>query len=582
MIVVFTYFYTAVQFNPVDQADNLRKYGGYIPGIRPGPPTAQYLDRVLTRLTLPGSLFLAAVAVAPSLFIRYGGFSQASARRARRHLGADRRRRRARHHAPDGVADDDALLRGLPQVGARIALARSDTDRSVNLLILGPQGVRQGNAGEADRRPITAPARRDGRHVPRRDRRRAPSSAAGSRPILDARRARARRAHGRADPRAARAADAQPGSCSTASRERSRRPRRSTRCSHEIGRPLDAVLLFEVSRRARDASASRRARRGGPRRRLARGDRDAARDSTTSRPSRVVEHYRRAGNAVPLHAERSIDDVFAEIEDALALVGARRMIIRKGAARDRADRRAGALVAETIAHVGERLEPGITTERARRVADAFIRRSRRRPDLRGLQGLPEGDLHLAERRRRARHPRRVRRRRRRPRHDRRRRDARRLHRRQRVHVRRRRDRRRRPSACSTSARTRSPRDRARRVVGNRVGDISHAIQEVVEEAGFSVIRSLVGHGVGRHYHEDPHIPNFGEPGRGPRLSEGMTIAIEPMITAGSPDVWLAWTTAGRSRPRTARCRPTSSTRSRSLPTARGSSRPASESRAART
>ena len=80
MIVIFTYFYTAVQFNPVDQADNLRKYGGYIPGIRPGPPTAQYLDRVLSRLTLPGSLFLAAVAVLPSLFIRYGGFSQANAR----------------------------------------------------------------------------------------------------------------------------------------------------------------------------------------------------------------------------------------------------------------------------------------------------------------------------------------------------------------------------------------------------------------------------------------------------------------------------------------------------------------------
>ena len=80
LIIVFTYFYTAVQFNPVDQADNLRKYGGYIPGIRPGPPTAQYLDRVLTRLTLPGSLYLAAIAVLPSIFIKYGGFSQATSR----------------------------------------------------------------------------------------------------------------------------------------------------------------------------------------------------------------------------------------------------------------------------------------------------------------------------------------------------------------------------------------------------------------------------------------------------------------------------------------------------------------------
>jgi preprotein translocase subunit SecY len=80
LIIVFTYFYTAVQFNPVDQADNLRKYGGYVPGIRPGPPTAAYLDRVLTRLTLPGALYLATIAVLPSLFIRYGGFSQATSR----------------------------------------------------------------------------------------------------------------------------------------------------------------------------------------------------------------------------------------------------------------------------------------------------------------------------------------------------------------------------------------------------------------------------------------------------------------------------------------------------------------------
>ncbi len=74
--------------------------------------------------------------------------------------------------------------------------------------------------------------------------------------------------------------------------------------------------------------------------------------------------------------------------------------------------------------------------------------------------------------------------------------------------------------------------------GNRLSDISHAIQAVTEEHGFSVVRSLVGHGVGRSMHEEPQIPNYGEPGRGPRLSPGMTFAIEPMITAGSPEVVL--------------------------------------------
>ncbi len=78
LIILFTYFYTAVQFNPIDQADNLRKHGGYIPGIRPGPPTAQYLDRVLTRLTLPGSVYLAFVAVFPTFLVQFFDFSQAT------------------------------------------------------------------------------------------------------------------------------------------------------------------------------------------------------------------------------------------------------------------------------------------------------------------------------------------------------------------------------------------------------------------------------------------------------------------------------------------------------------------------
>jgi len=75
-------------------------------------------------------------------------------------------------------------------------------------------------------------------------------------------------------------------------------------------------------------------------------------------------------------------------------------------------------------------------------------------------------------------------------------------------------------------------------VGNAIGDISAAVQQVTEAAGFSVIRTLVGHGVGRSMHEDPQVPNFVSSSRGPELREGMTIAIEPMITAGGPEVYL--------------------------------------------
>jgi methionyl aminopeptidase len=75
-------------------------------------------------------------------------------------------------------------------------------------------------------------------------------------------------------------------------------------------------------------------------------------------------------------------------------------------------------------------------------------------------------------------------------------------------------------------------------VGNTIGDISQAVQTVTEEAGFSVIRSLVGHGVGRSMHEDPQVPNFVSSYKGPELKEGMTIAIEPMITAGAADVYI--------------------------------------------
>ncbi len=86
--------------------------------------------------------------------------------------------------------------------------------------------------------------------------------------------------------------------------------------------------------------------------------------------------------------------------------------------------------------------------------------------------------------------------------------------------------------------------------GNRVGDISHAVQAYVEERGYSVVRSLVGHGIGRDMHEDPQVPNFGAPGKGPRLVAGMVLAIEPMVNAGRYEVemgddgWAVYTRDG--------------------------------------
>lgn len=89
------------------------------------------------------------------------------------------------------------------------------------------------------------------------------------------------------------------------------------------------------------------------------------------------------------------------------------------------------------------------------------------------------------------------------------------------------------------------------IVGNRISDISHAIQQHVEQHGFSVVKTFVGHGIGRQLHEEPQVPNFGLPGQGPRLRQGMTLAIEPMVNAGTFEVkvlddgWTAITADGR-------------------------------------
>ena len=87
-------------------------------------------------------------------------------------------------------------------------------------------------------------------------------------------------------------------------------------------------------------------------------------------------------------------------------------------------------------------------------------------------------------------------------------------------------------------------------LGGRISDIGHAVQQVAEGAGFSVVREYVGHGIGRHMHEDPQVPNYGEPGRGPELKPGLVIAVEPMVNAGGfetmqmPDGWTVVTADG--------------------------------------
>jgi len=85
--------------------------------------------------------------------------------------------------------------------------------------------------------------------------------------------------------------------------------------------------------------------------------------------------------------------------------------------------------------------------------------------------------------------------------------------------------------------------------GNRLGDVGHAVQSLVEENGFSVVREFVGHGIGTRMHDEPNLPNYGEPGRGARLQEGMVIAVEPMVNAGRQEVrmrdeWVAETADG--------------------------------------
>ena len=374
MIVVFTYFYTAVQFNPVDQADNLRKYGGYIPGIRPGPPTAQYLDRVLSRLTLPGSLFLALVAVASEPLHRVRRLLAGERRRPRRHVGADRGRRRARHDAADGVADDDALLRGLPQVA----------EGHVRILILGPQGSGKGTQAKRIAAGYDAP------HVATGDILRA-AVANGSelghevRPILER-------------------GDLVPDDLMVGLiRERLADedafvldgfPRTVAQAEaldamlEEIGKPLDAVILLRVSDEVATARLETRAREEGQGRRLAGGDPQPA--------SPLPRAHRARGRPLPArgnrgHRGRGADDGrrLRRHPGRPRECGRQPMIIRKSEREIDKIAAAGALVAETIAYTGGLLRAGVTTEELDAAAGAFIREHDGTPTSEGYKGYPK-------------------------------------------------------------------------------------------------------------------------------------------------------------------------------------------------
>jgi hypothetical protein len=140
IIIFFTYFYTAVVLNPNDLAENMRKYGGFIPGIRPGRKTAEYIDRVLSRITLPGAVFLALIAVLPD--------SDRARRDAvpglRRHQRADRGGRGAGHAAADRVAPASCGTTRASSSAVAFVAARGC---SVRLVLLGPPGVGKGTQG---------------------------------------------------------------------------------------------------------------------------------------------------------------------------------------------------------------------------------------------------------------------------------------------------------------------------------------------------------------------------------------------------------------------------------------------------
>ena len=114
LIIFFTYFYVGITFNPEERADEMKKFGGFIPGIRPGRPTAEYLQYVLSRITLPGSLYLGIIAVLPNFFLGTHRQRPEPELPVRRHRGSDHGRRGPRHGQADREPAHAAPLRRFP------------------------------------------------------------------------------------------------------------------------------------------------------------------------------------------------------------------------------------------------------------------------------------------------------------------------------------------------------------------------------------------------------------------------------------------------------------------------------------
>ena len=167
-IIFFSYFYVSIIFNPTDLAENMRKYGGFIPGIRPGKRTAEYIDRILTRLTLVGAIYLAAVTVLPEFLltgIHVGGLPVArTADRGllpdlvhgrhghpvllRRHVAADRGRRGDGHHPAGREPARDAQLRRLHEARPDPWADGVDAHRGARVVLLGPPGAGKGTQAQ--------------------------------------------------------------------------------------------------------------------------------------------------------------------------------------------------------------------------------------------------------------------------------------------------------------------------------------------------------------------------------------------------------------------------------------------------